>query len=299
MRANTSSTWLVVALGLFTIAALIWLLFPMLSDGGGGAQAAVPGGLFSRLAPDYGSDNLGDVFRTLRLTIVRELTGDGMEQELLRPVPTATWRNFAGAAPFTATPTNTSTPTSTATPTETATPTSTATPRPTNTFTPTKKPTDKPKPPTHTPTITLTPSVTPTPTPADVALPVVSAGTPSPSPGYLGDSECAPNVVVSNIHVTDEKPSYGMSFVKLKYQIIGFTGFIFSNDLSPPDFGGATPAGAWDALYSGSIVFEIDTEWSSDANYEVQLLVTVTDKGGNSATQAVGTYTIDENCDGE
>ena len=63
---------------------------------------AIPRGLFSRIVPNYGSDNFGDVIRTLRLTIVRELTGDGMEQELLLPVPTATWRDFAGAPPYTA-----------------------------------------------------------------------------------------------------------------------------------------------------------------------------------------------------
>lgn len=90
-----------------------------------------------------------------------------------------------------------------------------------------------------------------------------------------------------------------MRFVKLRYQVIGFSGFIFSNDLGPPDSGGPTPDGGWDAHYSGSIVFEIDTAWSSDANYEIQLDVAVTDKGGNSTTQAVGTYTVDENCDGE
>ena len=298
VRIKSSPTWLVVGLGLFIVATLVWLLLPLLSNVGVAAQMAVPRGLFSRIVPNYGSDNIGDVFRTLRLTIVRELTGDGMEQELLRPVPTATWRDFAGAPPYTATLTKTPTATSTATPTETATPTNTATPRPTITRTPTKNPTDKPKPPTNTPTITATPSITPTPTPADVTEPVISAADPSPSPGYLGDAECAPSISVTNIHVTDAKPSYGMSFVKLRYQVIGFSGFIFSNDLSPPDSGGSTPDGGWDALYSGSIVFEIDTAWESDTNYEIQLDAEVKDKGSNTTTRSIGTYTIDENCDG-
>ena len=298
VSTKSSPTWLVVGLGLFTVATLIWLLFPLLSNGGAAAQMVVPRGLFSRIVPNYGSDNFGDVIRTLRLTIVRELSGDGMEQELLLPVPTATWRDFAGAPPYTATPTNTPTPTGTATPTETATPTHTATRRPTSTQKPTDEPTEKPKAPTKTPTITPTPSITPTPTPADLTTPVVSGANPSPFPGYLGDADCAPSISVSNIHVTDTKPSYGMSFIKLRYQVIGFSGFIFSNDLSPPDSGGSTPDGGWDALYSGSIVFEIDTAWESDTNYEIQLDVEVKDKGSNSTTRSIGTYTVDENCDG-
>jgi len=150
---------------------------------------AVPSGLFSRLVPDYGSDNLGDVFRTLRLTIVRELTGDGLEQQLLLPVPTATWRDFAGAAPYTATPTNTPTSTNTPTPTSTATATNTATRRPTSTRTPTEKAEEKPTPPpTNTPTITPTPSDTPTPT-----------STPTPIPDVAG-----PDVILERIEGTHE-----------------------------------------------------------------------------------------------
>ena len=88
-----------------------------------------------------------------------------------------------------------------------------------------------------------------------------------------------------------------MSFVKLRYKVVGFSGFIFSNDLSPPDSGGSTPDGAWDALYSGSIVFEIDTAWESDTNYEIQLDAVVKDKGSNSTTRSIGSYTVDEVCD--
>jgi len=295
VRANTSSTWLVVGLGLFTIATLIWLLIPLFSDRGAAAQIAVPGGLFSRIAPDYGSDNLGDVFRTLRLTIVRELTGDEMELELLRPVPTATWGNFSGAAPFTATPTNTSTPTSTATPTETATPTSTATPRPTNTLTPTKKPTDKPKPPTHTPTITLTPSVTPTPTPADVVAPIILSGNPSPSPGPTPLASCNPAIAVTDLHITDDKPSYGMSSVKLNYEIPGFTsGFVFSDEMSLSS--GGEKDGGWDAHYQGSIVFEIQTGWSPTEDFTVELYARVIDKGSHTTNLHLGTYKMMQSC---
>ena len=261
------------------------------------------GGLFSRLNPNYSADNLGEVFRTLRLTILRELGGGDSMEQLLRPVPTATWRDFAGAAPYTATPTATATSTNTPTPTHTATPTNTATytPRPTRTRTPTNKPDDPPPPPppTKTPTITVTPSITPTPTPPDVIEPVVSGGTPDPAPGYLGDNQCNASIFVSNIRVTDDPPSYGMAFVKLQYQAVGFSGLFLSDKLTKIS-GGPTGEGGWDAIYEGGIVFEIDTDWELEGkNYDIKLWAKAQDIGGRDDTQFLGDYTVDENCDGE
>ncbi|MFQ5942802.1 MAG: hypothetical protein ACE5JF_04545 [Anaerolineales bacterium] len=292
MRANSSPTWLVIGLGLFTIAALIWLLIPLITDGGTAALAGVPGGLFSRIAPDYGSDNLGDVVRTLRLTIVRELTGDGLEQQLLRPVPTATWRNFAGAEPYTATPTYTPTPTSTATATETATPTNTATRRPTSTRTPTKEPTDKPPPPTKTPTITPTPSITPTPTPPDTADPSITGASVNAPTG----DPCEPTVSVTDLHVVDPAPSYGMSSVVLKYRVIGFTVDFIVSSMSKTS--GGESGGGWDSFYAGSITFQIDKGWTPTEDFNVELFGSATDKGGNSTTNPLGDYVIPMSCAG-
>ena len=302
MRANSSPTWLVLGLSLFTFAALIWLLFGMLSERGAAANMAAQDGLFSRLNPNYGSDNLGEVYRTLRLTILRELGGGDSMEQLLRPVPTATWRDFAGAAPYTPTPTATATSTNTPTPTQTSTPTNTATytPRPTRTRTPTDKPDDPPPPPppTHTPTIPLTPSITPSPTPVDVIEPVVSGGTPDPAPGYLGVDECNASIFVSNIRVTDDAPSYGMAFVKLQYQVVDFSGLFLSNKLTKTS-GGPTGEGGWDAIYEGGIVFEIDTDWELEGkNYDIKLWAKAEDMGGKVNTQFLGDYTMDENCDG-
>ncbi len=292
VRTKSSPTWLVVGLGLFTVATLIWLLFPLLSNGGAAAQMAVPRGLFSRIVPNYGSENFGDVIRTLRLTIVRELTGDGMEQQLLLPVPTATWRDFAGAPPYTATSTNTPTPTSTATPTETATPTHTATRRPTSTQKPTDEPTDKPKPPTLTPSITPMPSITPTPTPADVADPDIKGATVNPPTG----DPCEPTVSVTDLHLVDPAPSYGMNSVVLRYRIIGFTvDFIVS---SMTKTSGGESGGGWDALYSGTINFQIDKGWVPTEDFEVELSASATDKGGNSTADDLADYTIPMSCAG-
>lgn len=300
MRANSSLTRLVIGLGLFTVVILFWLLFPVLTDGGTAAQMAVPGGLFSRLVPDYGSDNLGEVFRTLRLTIIREITGDRLEQQLLRPVPTATWRDFAGAAPYTATPTHTPTSTNTPTPTSTATPTHTATPRPTRTSTPTEKPEEQPPPPppqpppppTNTPTITPTPSITPSPTPVDNAKPDIEGATVNPPTGDV----CEPTIFVTDLHLVDPAPSYGMKTVVLRYRIVGFTVDFIVSSMSKTS--GGESGGGWDALYSGSITFQIDKGWVPTEDFEVELSASATDKGDNSTADDLDDYTIPMSCAG-
>lgn len=283
------------------LAAGLLLLLPLLFPGGAAAQIIIPQSLLSQLIANYADDGPGG-FVTLRLGSVRELAGspEQVEQELMRPVPTATWRNFEGAAPFTATPTDTPTPTNTPTPTSTPTPTPTPTFTPTFTRTPTateEPEEDEPPPP---PPPTKTPTITPTPTPPDTEHPTIDDhGDPSPGPTGFPAGECAPVVIVTGIHITDAAPSYGMDWVKLKYQVVGFSGLIFSNDLSPPDSGGATKDGGWDAVYSGSIEFQIDTEWDSADSYHIDLHVRVRDMAGHERTEKIGSYTMHEACDEE
>ena len=257
------------------------------------------GGLFSRLNPNYSADNLGEVFRTLRLTILRELGGGDSMEQLLRPVPTATWRDFAGAAPYTATPTATATSTNTPTPTYTATPTNTATytPRPTRTRTPTDKPDDPPPPPppTKTPTITVTPSITPSPTPADTVAPTISSGILNPAPGSTPLPECNPTITVLGLHVTDAKPSYGMQLVKLFYKIPPHTSGIVPSDPMTLVSGGAKDGG-WDALYDGLMPFVIETGWASSEDFTVELSARVIDMGGNTTDLPLGTYKMMKSC---
>lgn len=91
MRNAATPTWLVIGLGLFTVATLMWLLFPLLSEGGASAQQVVPQGLFSRFTAEYSSARDPDRIVALRLAILRELSGKSIkdiELELLQPVPT-------------------------------------------------------------------------------------------------------------------------------------------------------------------------------------------------------------------
>ncbi len=251
------------------------------------------GGLFSRLNPNYSSDNLGEVFRTLRLTIVRELGGDSMEQ-LLRPVPTATWRDFAGAAPYTPTPTATATSTNTPTPTYTATPTNTATytPRPTRTRTPTDKPDDPPPPPpsTQTPTITLTPSITPSPTnsPTPILESIVPVIELKSLIGSDTGSACSFEI---RFDVVDAKPSAGIAN--------GSVRLFYTYPLNTPEksasltgggaWDGGVPAARWFGSYSGNIpgIGKID---------KFTFRIEAIDQASNAGNAGGFTYNVDDNC---
>ena len=286
VRVKLPSNWLVTGIIVFAAATILWLLIPLLTSPVAQAQIVVPRSFLSGLSPNYRTDNLIGKFVSLRLTILRELApgspGD-LEGDLLRPVPTATWRDFDGAPPFTATPTVTPTPTHTPTPTATSTPTRTPTPTPTRT--PTEEPEEEEPPATA--------------TPPDEIEPEVDGGTPDPGPGFLGEGECHASVFVNGIRVTDAPISYGMSLVKLKYQVVDFSGFFFSDPLTKVS-GGSTGEGGWDANYEGSIVFEIDTDWVLEGKkYDVKLWVVAQDNGGHADTRSLGDYTMDENCDGE
>ena len=179
------------------------------------------------------------------------------------------------------------------TPTNTSTATPTRTPRPTRT--PTRTRTQKPKPP-EPPQPTDTPTVTNTPTPVDNKDPVISGGQLNPPPGYLGDGECAPKIIVTDLHVEDPAPSYGLQWVKLKYQVAFYSGLIFSNPMQIVS--GGFVDGRWDAIYHGEIVFEIDTEWQEppSGKFTIQLWAKALDAGFNDSVFHLGDYTMDGSC---
>lgn len=288
MRVRLPSNWLVTGLIVFAAATILWLLIPLLTSPVAQAQIVVPRSFLSGLSPNYRTDNLIGKFVSLRLTILRELApgspGD-LEGDLLRPVPTATWRDFDGAAPFTATPTVTPTPTHTPTPTATSTPT-----RP-PTRTPTRTPTEEPEeeePPA-------------TPTPADVATPEISGGDMSPAPGDLG--KCPATITVANLRVVDPPISYGMTSVRLKYHVFNDVGELTLGSVPsgpiPLVSGGPTGEGGWDAVYSGPIEFQIQTGWDTADVFTVKLYSEAKDKGGYVVEVFHATYTFPKDCLGD
>ena len=284
MRAKSTSNWLVNGLTVFAVATILWLLIPLFASPAAQAQIVLPRSLLSGLTPNYRSDNLIGKFVSLRLTILRELApgapGD-LEGELLRPVPTATWRDFDGAPPYTATPT--ATPTPTLTPTPTATSTSTRIPTRTPTPTPTEEPkTEEPKPPPATPTDT------PTPIP-DVAAP--EEATLQLLKGEKGGETC--NVTIG-FDILDPKPSAGINNadVKLLYQYP-----IGSGDQNAPisgggDWTGGIPGEEWLGSYAGQIT-GVSTE--AEMN-KFKFKVEVTDRAGHSSSSGNFILEVKSDC---
>jgi hypothetical protein len=322
----TGRRWILSAFSLFIILLVVWISAALILNLVTAEKLPYDLGFRSRLGANYGPDNIRGSLGIFQLSIIGEALrdrgidpGDAEDQEedlklaFNSPVPTATARGFHGEPPYTATPTQTLTPTEThtltltvtltSTPRPTTTPTRTRTqkPKPTNTPTITKTPTTTNTPTvTKTPTLTMTPTATNTPTPVDDKDPQISGGTLDPQPGYLGDGVCAPTIIVTNLKVKDPAPSYGVQWVKLKYQVIDYSGIIFSEPMDMVS-GGATGDGGWCAIYQGEHVFEIDTNWPQppSGKFKIKLWAKVLDKGGNENALFLGEYTMDGSCAGD
>jgi hypothetical protein len=190
------------------LALLLWLVILQVSP----TSAEFLGlNLNSNLKANYGADDRGGFIGALRLSVVQDFMGDAgvpddladqhakdLVDELDEPVPTATALNFAGDAPFTATPTFTFTPTRTLTNTPTPTPTRTPTrtPIPTRTPTLTSPPTSTAAPATATHTSTpagSTSTATLTPT-ATLSQTVTSTSLPTPPSVYASSVEFSTGV---------------------------------------------------------------------------------------------------------
>jgi hypothetical protein len=135
-----------------------------------------------------------------------------------------------------------------------------------------------------------------TPTPNDTASPQISGGTLDPSPGNLDN--CCMIITIDDLHVVDPSPSSGIVWVKLKYNVEGYSsGYVFSNPLNLCS-GGPTGDGGWDGCYSGSIKIEIDPEWISPAPelFHINVWTKARDNAGNETVAFQGQYTMPASC---
>ncbi|MCH7587265.1 MAG: hypothetical protein IIC78_04390 [Chloroflexi bacterium] len=145
-----------------------------------------------------------------------------------------------------------------------------------------------------------TPTATPIPTPKpDTAAPVLSGGVISPPPGKL--SVCSISVTLDNLYVSDPAPSSGINWVKLKYEIAGFTEpqYIFSGNFLSSCAGGFTPEGGWGGTCSNlSIEIDIDSDWVPLENDPFTLTVwsKVKDNSGNTSFLEHANYTMPASC---
>lgn len=288
------------------ILIVIWVAAALLLNTASAEGLPLSLRLSSRLSADYSVDDIGPL-KALSLSIIGDMLRDmgmgpreiedhesAMKALMDDPVPTATARDFEGAAPFTATSTNTATPTNTHTPTTT--PTSTFTPRPTATHTP--KPTK------------VKPAATATASGAsDTKNPsIVEMGTLDPALSEtLG---CDFSVTVNGVVIEDEGPSSGIAWVKLKYQVFDhgfeddYTGLIYSNPLT---LCGTSPlsGGGVQACFSGPAPgFEISIYpgFSSLPDYDgsefkVKIWLKTEDNSGRQDVEEYGAYSVPASCD--
>jgi hypothetical protein len=298
MNGTKRRGWLAALLAFFLLLLVVWVVavFQLSPAAAGGGQLGVA--LRSGLAADYGSEPIRRIVRSLRISVVADLMRDlgmsdaeageamhAMKVAMSSPVPTATARNFDGDDPYTATPTKTPRPT------ETPEPTATRTHRPpTRTPEPTK--TDRPR---HHPSMTPTPAGGP-----DVFDPEIddSSYTLDPDPGALG---CSVEWTIENLEVFDPAPSSGIEWVKLKYEVDGYSDFIYSDELTLVcgEFDGD---GNWLGCYAGTHDLEIFEGWVGEENDEegdfvIRLWAKALDYQGHDDILDLGTYTMSDECD--
>jgi hypothetical protein len=285
---------------LFLVLLLGWVVLAIQLNSASAGPLPYSRLLLSNLDADYGPDRLPRALTSIRLTILEEaMRALGMSEEEVeaerarielamgQPVPTATALNFEGDAPFTPTPTFTWTPTDTATPTPTN--TATATRRP-PTRTPTRTSTRRP---------TRTPGPTNTPSGGDTVDPVIG--------GYaslVADTSvsCEITWTIDDLNITDAAPSSGIDWVKFKYEVPGYLGLTYLDELSL-DCGGWV-GGGWDACYDGSTTVEIEDKWDGDppsntgpSDFEIKLYIRVYDVAGNEDFEYLESGYLSHTCD--
>lgn len=298
--------WL--ALTAFAVLIAGWFAAALHLTGASAGQPGFPFNLRSNLAADYGADPEAGRITSLRISIITDLLKDlgfggddsGLLEGLDSPVPTATARNFQGDPPFTAT----------------------VTPSPTPTITPLPASLSTPRPPTKTPKPTDTEEPEPTDLPADSVAPTLSGGTLFQDLGTLLPA-CEDNEIsITGLRVVDPGPSSGVTWVKLKYKILGpgTLDYQYSDDIGPPLTGGWTdgPGSTWDAYYKGDLTISFSDGYAFTTGgklffrpslsgpssaltvdpFTVEVWSIVQDNAGNQSFVLHGTYTLAGSCGG-
>ncbi|OGO17160.1 MAG: hypothetical protein A2Z14_05965 [Chloroflexi bacterium RBG_16_48_8] len=130
----------------------------------------------------------------------------------------------------------------------------------------------------------------------DTEPPQISEGNMDPPEGDL--DVCSLTIVVDDLRVVDTAPSSGIAWVKLKYNVEGYTtDYIYSSPLTLCS-GGPTNEGGWDGCYSGSIVISIDPNWASPdpEPFKINLFAKAQDNEGNGTCYYLGQYTMPACC---
>ncbi|HKZ54771.1 MAG TPA: hypothetical protein VJ123_04770 [Anaerolineales bacterium] len=129
----------------------------------------------------------------------------------------------------------------------------------------------------------------------DTQPPQILGAVLNPAPGAM--EACTVSVSASGLHVFDPNYSAGLKIVKLKYKVVGYTDYIYSDPLVL-ESGGFTPNGDWAGYYAGTIDLCIDSGWSSPAPdvFHVELWAKAADHAGNWGYVLLGEYTFPATC---
>ncbi len=131
----------------------------------------------------------------------------------------------------------------------------------------------------------------------DTEPPHLSGGVEDPPPGDL--DVCSVTITVEELRVVDPAISSGIAWVKLKYNVEGYTtDYIYSNPMTLCS-GGWTEDGGWDGCYSGSIVVTVDSTWiptDSSTPFKINLYAKARDNEGNDTYYFLGQYMMPACC---
>ncbi len=307
MKPKPHGRWWVGAFALFLALLGIWGLAVLALQPAEAGPFSLGLSLRSRLQADYSPDPLGQRIASLRLTIVEDFMRDlglspqaaaeerqAVEAAMSQPVPTATARDFAGSAPFTATAVPTATPTDTPVPTPTPLPTR---PRPTRT----PKPTETAAPPAPT-----SPSI------VDKKAPELRSFDLDPDPGLL--SACT--ILVTDIRIFDPAPSSGINDgdVTLKYLDLSSGQHTYFSTTRKSGEWTDGPGSAWDACYEGAITISgvevgmlapgslpakaslIERVRVITGTATIQVWIKVKDRAGNTSYAGPFSYKLSVSC---
>jgi hypothetical protein len=281
MKQPSGRRWLVGAVGLFMMLLVVWFAAAIRISASAAAPSDLMSSLRSRLAANYAPDPAGSTVHSLRLSTFEQVLQDlglsrdeaashsrEIEQQLQGSVPTATARDFEGASPLTATPTETPVPTETPTPTAT----STRTPRPTATGTP-------------------KPTATKKPSGVDKTDPQICCLDLNPDPPTILNS-CTFDV--EELEVFDPAFSSGISAsdVFMKYDGPSTGGWIMTAlSLKSGGFTGG-PGSDFSAIYDGTITLKSVYDGET-----ISLKGMVTDKAGNGPVyKFIADYRMGTSC---
>ncbi len=131
----------------------------------------------------------------------------------------------------------------------------------------------------------------------DTEPPQLSGGDLEPPPGDL--EVCSITSTVDDLRVVDPAISSGMAWVKLKYNVEGYTTeYIYSDPLTLCS-GGWTAEGGWDGCYSGFINITINPSWippNPSTPFKINLYAKAQDNEGHATYYHLGQYRMPACC---